>query len=266
MSTVETRSGNKRRKKFVKRAYNQSIATIRILWPLVKKLRGGTNDFLHIVLKTLTANRSLSSVYRIKQLVRGFSLQKKPTSWNALSLTLNPETNWFASCRSSDLEIIGPIMGYFLRTKAEHFCDVLSPSWSSTDNFDGMDNILNICDEAIAPFVIELAVSERSAKQLEKFVHISSGVLSTVKIDWSEGKQFSKTIKIHEIRHDYHKWAWTCLKKGEVGPICDNELTTFSSCRADMMQPLLLNPFRPKECLVKKTQSGRVVKARKFFQ
>lgn len=79
---MKTRNEKIHRKKFVKRAYNQNTTTVRVLWPLINNLQGRGNDFLYIILKTLVANRSLASVYRIKQLVRGFLLQNKPDAWS----------------------------------------------------------------------------------------------------------------------------------------------------------------------------------------
>lgn len=79
---MKTRNEKSRCKKFAKRAYNQNVTTIRVLWPMVKTLQGKNNDFLSIILKTLVANRALTSVYRIKQLVRGFFLKTKPNSWS----------------------------------------------------------------------------------------------------------------------------------------------------------------------------------------
>lgn len=82
---MKTRNEKKRCKKFVKRAYNQNVRTIRILWPMIRNLQGKSNDFLFIVLKTLVANRALSNIYRVKQLVRGFFLKTKPVSWSMLN-------------------------------------------------------------------------------------------------------------------------------------------------------------------------------------
>lgn len=79
---MKTRNGKRRCKMFVKRAYNQNVSTIRILWPMVKNLQGQTNDFLHIILKTLIANRAITNVYRVKQFIRGFFLKTKPDSWS----------------------------------------------------------------------------------------------------------------------------------------------------------------------------------------
>jgi len=81
---MNTRNEKKRHVKYMKRGYNQNQRTIRVLWPMIKNLNGKSNDFLFIVLKTLIANRGFSNVYRVKQLVRGFSLETKPDSWGML--------------------------------------------------------------------------------------------------------------------------------------------------------------------------------------
>ncbi|KAJ6639464.1 hypothetical protein Bhyg_12209, partial [Pseudolycoriella hygida] len=120
LTIMKIRNKKIRCKKFLRRGYNKNERTIRVIWPFIKNLEGKSNDFLFIILKALVANRALTSEYRVKQLIRGFFLKSKPDSWNTFSLTVNPESNWFDTCRECNLEILGPMLGYFLRTKAQH--------------------------------------------------------------------------------------------------------------------------------------------------
>lgn len=177
-----------------------------------------------------------------------------------LSLTLNPETDWFASCRGSDLEVIGPMLGLFLRKKARGFCQALFAKWSGTENMSDIDIDLDVCEKAIAPFVVELSISERSAKLFENTVHVSCDDLTYVKNESEGTEKLSTTITVHEIREDYHGWAWSCLQGGDFVPLRD--LTLPDSCESG--SELLL----PDTAMVSvaKSRSGRIVKQPKMFE
>lgn len=181
---------------------------------------------------------------------------------------MSPETNWFSTSRGSDLEVIGPILGYFLRIKAESFCRILSPKWNPIDNFDEVDNILSICDKAVKPVVVELSVAERTVKQLEKFVHISSANLDAIKVDKVSNEKSSRKIIMHDILPEYHSWAWSCLNTGNVVALGVNvsavsTLPTFND--DNIFENAAESASIPLQISMKKTRSGRTIKARKFF-
>lgn len=178
-----------------------------------------------------------------------------------MSLTVNPETNWFATCRDSNLEIIGPMLGYYLRTKAVHFCKHLSTEWNHSKNLDDTDNILSICDKAVIPFVVELSVAERTVKQLEKFVHIPDDTLHAIKVDKPSNDNRSRKMVMHEIRREFHNWAWSCLNTGDVVSLTEN------SPVQDQIPCLHRRVCQNQEFLEPvKTRSGRFVKKKRFFE
>lgn len=185
---------------------------------------------------------------------------------------MHPETNWFATCRASNLEIIGPILGYFLRTKAENFCRVLSPKWSPINNLVEVDNILSICHKAVIPSVVELSVAKRTAKELEKFTQISIDNLNAIKADCLTNESRSRKIVMHEIRPEYHDWAWACLRSGDVAPLRKNFSvpTPALSNAVKISVPKIVSESMCTQTLsehfLKKTRSGRIVRARKFFE
>lgn len=178
---------------------------------------------------------------------------------------MSPETNWFATCRDSNLEVVGPILGYFLRTKAQHFCQNLSPNWNLLSNLDNVENILSICEKAVIPFVVELSVAERTVKQLEKFVHISSDDLHAIKVHRPPNDNRSRNMAMYEIRREYHNWAWDCLKSGDVVPPTETSTapTLLCSDAANKSPPISL--IESKDIRFSATRSGRIVKKRKFF-
>jgi len=173
---------------------------------------------------------------------------------------VNPETNWFATCRDSNLEIIGPMLGYYLRRKAEHFCKNLSAVRNVYKNFDNVDNVLSVCDKAVLPFIVEVSVAERTVKQLEKFVHLSDDTMSSIKMDEATSDNLSRNMVIHEIRQEYHDWAWSCLNTGNVIPLTEN----VPKSRVNMSPQMFESASR----LVSHSKSryGRLIKKKRFFE
>lgn len=183
---------------------------------------------------------------------------------DTLSLTVNDETNWFSTCRDSYLEIIGPMLGYYLRTKAEHFCKNLSNAWNSCKNFDDDAHVLSICDKAVLPFIVELSVSEKAVKQLGKFVHLSDDNMRAVKLDDAASDKRPGKITIHEIKHEYQNWAWSCLNTGNVLPFTEDSPVT--SSRADISPQTIVSESSVSITNSLKTRCGRLVKKKKFFE
>lgn len=183
---------------------------------------------------------------------------------------MNPKTNWFASYRNTHLEIVGPILGYFLKMRAEHFCRILASDWNPVDALVDVDDILAICEKAVEPVVLELSVSERSAKQFEKFVHVSVADLNAITVENSNDK-LSRSVIMHELRPELHNWAWECLRGGNVCPIIGNmAIETPSNLNVENkhMQPNVLpSPsIASIENFVKRSRSGRVVKKSKKYE
>lgn len=178
------------------------------------------------------------------------------------SLTVNPETNWFDTCRDSNLEIIGPMLGHYLRTRAEHFCRNLSNASNNHKKFESVGKILSICDEAVSPCVVELTVAERIAKQLEKFVHLSDDV--TRAVDGAVTERGSRKMVIHEIKPEFHDWAWSCLNTGDMVPLTKSLAS--SSSQGSVLAQTVTSESSVSVTRPLKTRCGRTVKINKKFE
>lgn len=143
---------------------------ITFFFPLIWEIRGESNDCLFSMLKALVDKHNLQSNKRWKQLIRGICLTEKPSAWEKLN-EVKLADGWFSSKRDSDMECIGPLIGYYLRCRAEHFCKIIAQCElkPSTSVFDKMNDIFEICDNAIKPAVVELDLPEKSALRFQRF-------------------------------------------------------------------------------------------------
>lgn len=125
-------------------------------------------------------------------------------------------------------------------------------------NLVDIDHIMEICDNAVFPFVVELSISERSAKQFQKFVHVSSATVSSIRDESATSHTLSKKIIFYEIRQDFHDWAWSCLKNGNVGTLPDMDISHPVNVPCSM--------YSERKIVPKKTRCGRTVKKPKVFE
>lgn len=166
------------------------------------------NDFLYVILKTIVANSGLSSQKRIKQLTRGLSLDKVPNHWVSEQDRLKRQ--WYSTKTNSDMEIIGPLIGYFLRFKAVNFCRQLSTSCTTNQpSFETINDLFSLCQQSIRPIIVELDVIERTIDRFKNFIQISDEQFSKIKSE--ECVHCTRKTTMYQILPEYVNWAWQSL-------------------------------------------------------
>lgn len=189
---------------------------IKLLWPMVWKTWNQNNDFLYVIIKTIVANSGINSHKRIKQLTRGFSLDKVPNQW--VSELDRLKLYWYLTKTNTDMEIIGPLIGYFLRFKAENFCRLLSNRCTPKQpSFERISDLFNLCQQCVRPIIVELEVIDRTITRFKKFIQISDEQFFKIKSETFV--HCTKKITMYQILPEYEDWAWKSMSHMSLGII-----------------------------------------------
>lgn len=182
-----------------------------LIFPMNLETCRESNDFLFVIVKTILENRGISGNVRVQQLLRGIKVQKKPESWNRLH-SVEKSNGWFKTKKAYDMDLIGSLIGYFLRTKARQFCSAIQPKKIPQPNFEDVEELMAICGITIKPVVLEITAVDRTIKRFKNFPRITDAQFATIKSD--ENVLCSKSVTMHRIKKEFEELAWSCLDSG----------------------------------------------------
>lgn len=174
-----------------------------ILFPIIWSTWGKLNDCLYVIVKTIVCNRGLYGNNRIKQVIRGMSLEQKNTGWNRLN-TLQLAENWYLTSRSYFIDMIAQLVGYYLRTRAGQLCKRLNYKWEPMACLDCLDGI----------------------SRFAGFVQLSDELFELIKGEVSVN--CSENTTMHRIKSEFVELSWKCLNSGDSAVFLSSTLTNIS--------------------------------------
>lgn len=163
-------------------------------------------------------NCGVSGKVRFKQLKKGMNIDEKPDKWEDLK-TLEKSQEWFSTKRSSYMDLIGSLIGYYVRTRASQFCLTVNPTWISKPNLENVDELLSICKNAIKPVILEIDVVDKTSKRFQHFPHISEEEFAVMKSD--KNVTCTKCVKMFGIKNEFEDLAWNYLDMGHTETVIE---------------------------------------------